>query len=84
MPLASLAPSASPVDRTYLIIDRAPRCRSDGWASRRRAAGRRYSSAKARNDLDRRPSGNPLRNKWFFDWDGTNFVQDVVAPPLST
>jgi hypothetical protein len=40
--------------------------------------------AKARNDLIDRPSGNPFNEQEILLWDGTNFVQDVVAPPLST
>ena len=51
--------------RTYLIIIRAPRCRSDdrevGVAPQRQGT----PLAKARNDLIDRPSGNPFNEHEF-------------------
>ena len=70
--------------RTYLIIVCEPRCRSDdrevGVAPQRQ--GRPL--IKARNDLIDRQSGNPLNEQEILLLGGTNFVQDVVAPPSCT
>jgi hypothetical protein len=70
--------------RTYLIIDREPRCRSDDREGGVEPPRQGHPLAKARNELLGRQRGNPRKIEDFLKWDRANFPQYGVAPPLST